>query len=372
MEHLGDDATHLTTSLQIFRKFLVKNKDGTLDATRIISPECYQAWLSSRKAMAGCPERAFQRALSAHVTGVDGRTPFNQDEEEAILKVMRKKERWACFTNNELRFGEKGFRTKGYHEKNLIGLLPSALPKKRAKTVPETKPRPNLKRAHLSDSSETSVESTPDQNTRSLDDSPNLEINSPMKISSQPLVTSNQKSSISEINSWLPRLTLEGALNWLGEIVPFYQAKLGDQFWDHAYSTARFVLLAWGFFGANSENDLRCLMDETSAAYPGEYVLLLDFFRKEYKDRIVLQNDVAVDYFGRIAKEFGGFTDVRFASDEMWQMYRTYIGALTHKGQEVSMVWKVKCFGRYQYCQSFVRYDSKTGIFVEHGRLFEG
>jgi hypothetical protein len=48
---------------------------------------------------------------------VDGRSPFNPDEEAAVLYVLRKKRLWPCFPAH-LRIGTNGFRSKGYHEKN--------------------------------------------------------------------------------------------------------------------------------------------------------------------------------------------------------------------------------------------------------------
>jgi len=74
------------TSLRVFRKFIKPVKivrDGKevieLDASMVVSKECYELWLSSRKSPPPKPERAFQRALSAHLGALDGRTPFERE-----------------------------------------------------------------------------------------------------------------------------------------------------------------------------------------------------------------------------------------------------------------------------------------------------
>ena len=110
--------------MRVFREFLkrkVVNGKEMIDASQVVSRECYDLWVSTRKALPPNPEKAFQRALSAHITGVDGRVAFTPSEEHAILKVLRKKERWPCFETSSTRFGLMGFRAKGFHEKSLPG-----------------------------------------------------------------------------------------------------------------------------------------------------------------------------------------------------------------------------------------------------------
>lgn len=107
----------MRTSLTIFRDYLVHTDMGEVDASRIHSRECYLAWLEHRRQEESPKEaKRFQRTLSNHLTGVDGRTPFAPEEEAAILLVVRKKERWPCFPR-ELSIGCTGFRSLGHHEK---------------------------------------------------------------------------------------------------------------------------------------------------------------------------------------------------------------------------------------------------------------
>jgi len=89
------------SSIRVFRRFLTsKHKsDGTVeyDASRIISKECYLAWVASRNALPTFPEKIFQRSLTSHITATDSRQPFQRDEEVAILIVVRQRKVWLVY-----------------------------------------------------------------------------------------------------------------------------------------------------------------------------------------------------------------------------------------------------------------------------------
>jgi hypothetical protein len=88
-----------------------------VDASQIHSEACYLDWLRTHQGERGSKEsaRKFQRTLSNHLSGVDGRLPFTKQEEEAILQVVRIKQHWPCFPH--LSIGLTGYRSKGYYEK---------------------------------------------------------------------------------------------------------------------------------------------------------------------------------------------------------------------------------------------------------------
>ena len=85
-------------SIAVFRRFLVLTKIEdviiNVDALRVVSKDCYQQWLKTRIGVTNQPEKTFQRALTAHLTGSDGRQAFLPEEEAAILKVVRVKRTW--------------------------------------------------------------------------------------------------------------------------------------------------------------------------------------------------------------------------------------------------------------------------------------
>jgi hypothetical protein len=105
------------TPLQLFKSFLFVLPDGTLDASKIHSRECYLHFLTIRHKVDTDNEvQKFRRTLSNQLSGVDGRTPFLPEEESAILKVLRVKRKWPCVPDHSP-IGVTGFRSKGYHEK---------------------------------------------------------------------------------------------------------------------------------------------------------------------------------------------------------------------------------------------------------------
>jgi hypothetical protein len=53
--------------------------------------------------------------LTAHVGGMDGLAPFTAKEEASILKELRKKRQWPCFSGVSIQC--KRYRSLGYHEK---------------------------------------------------------------------------------------------------------------------------------------------------------------------------------------------------------------------------------------------------------------
>ena len=57
------------------------------------------------------------RIAAAHITSSDGRRPFTEAEEEAVLEVVRAKRVWPAFKGTTSSIGIKGFRSYGYHEK---------------------------------------------------------------------------------------------------------------------------------------------------------------------------------------------------------------------------------------------------------------
>jgi hypothetical protein len=106
------------TSIQLFRAFIVSLPNGLLDASKVHSRECYLDWLANRNTQPTDSElKKFQRALSNHLSGVDGRSPFFPEEERAILEVLREKRLWPCCVPGQLAIGRSGYRSKGYHEK---------------------------------------------------------------------------------------------------------------------------------------------------------------------------------------------------------------------------------------------------------------
>ncbi|KAH9260684.1 hypothetical protein BASA81_001151 [Batrachochytrium salamandrivorans] len=129
-------------SIRLFRDSMVIRPDGSIDASGVVSKACFQEWLKARNINESVGDaKRYQRVLSNHLSGVDGRCPFTEEEEEAILKVVRRKERWPCFGPN-ISIGHTGFRSKGYHEKQRErdSLPPPSLGARTAATLPLYRP----------------------------------------------------------------------------------------------------------------------------------------------------------------------------------------------------------------------------------------
>jgi hypothetical protein len=108
-------------AIRIFREHIVHHPDGTVDATNVISRQCFLSWMNSHQDRDTLVEskllaKRFQRVLSNHLAGVDGRVPFEEAHEKAILRLLRRKVRWPCFSEG-IDVGRTGFRSEGYHEK---------------------------------------------------------------------------------------------------------------------------------------------------------------------------------------------------------------------------------------------------------------
>jgi len=105
------------SSYSVFSMFIKYDEHSNCDATGIVSKECYEKWIASRRKLPKFPEKAFRRALTAHLRGVDGRRPFEPQVEASLLGELRKKKVWNCFEGiKNCKIGVHGFPSSGYHE----------------------------------------------------------------------------------------------------------------------------------------------------------------------------------------------------------------------------------------------------------------
>lgn len=118
------------TAMEVFQEFTKVYADRAtghqvVDVRSIISRECYEAWLESRKQMPVRPEECFRKCILAHITATDGGSaPFPEPVETALLDLLRQRGApWPCFQGckdkkgNPMNIGHKGLRASGYHEK---------------------------------------------------------------------------------------------------------------------------------------------------------------------------------------------------------------------------------------------------------------
>lgn len=121
-----------TSSYSIFTKFIRKLDDDNYDVSQVFSDECYEFWLSTRVQVPVAPEESYRKAITSHVKGVGGRRPFPKDIEQAFLKRLREKRIWKCFEKSAVAIGKRGYRAKGYWERETA----ESVGEKEAKTRP--------------------------------------------------------------------------------------------------------------------------------------------------------------------------------------------------------------------------------------------
>eukprot|EP00924_Labyrinthula_sp_SR-Ha-C_P012926 snap_masked-scaffold_12-processed-gene-3.35-mRNA-1 protein AED:1.00 eAED:1.00 QI:0/0/0/0/1/1/3/0/252 len=78
------------TSYAVFLEFIDVDKNtGKVNTKRILSTECFQRWIDTRKRAIMHPADSFRRALLAHVRGSDGRRHFPKHVEKSLQENLR-------------------------------------------------------------------------------------------------------------------------------------------------------------------------------------------------------------------------------------------------------------------------------------------
>lgn len=112
-----DRATRRGNSITVFTRFIKYNEDE-IDVSGLLSIECYQLWLSTRKEIPKDSPHAFRKAVTGHVRGDHGLNPFPREVEEALIILLRQKKVWPCFEGTGKKIGSRGFQTLGYWERH--------------------------------------------------------------------------------------------------------------------------------------------------------------------------------------------------------------------------------------------------------------
>eukprot|EP00924_Labyrinthula_sp_SR-Ha-C_P010599 snap_masked-scaffold_61-processed-gene-0.36-mRNA-1 protein AED:1.00 eAED:1.00 QI:0/-1/0/0/-1/1/1/0/265 len=100
-------------SYKVFLSFYDAEKKS---AEKMVSKDCFEKWVNTRKNKLKQPEESFRRVLTAHVCGLDGRKPFPEAVEKSLLVELRKRQVWSCFKGTKSTIGVRGFRNYGFHE----------------------------------------------------------------------------------------------------------------------------------------------------------------------------------------------------------------------------------------------------------------
>lgn len=298
------------TSLQIFRAFISRESDGSLDASGVISRECFEVWCKSRKGEIANAERQFQRTLSAHLSALDGRSPFTSEEERAVMAQVRKREVWPCFRRGRSVVGSSGFRGRGYHEKLERVVVAPAV------AVVATTPTPTL-------------------------------APSPELLASNIASHTNEES----IEFWTRYVT---------SLAPMF-ATDPDAFWNQLGQAWKYALYARGSASAAarySHDTAAELCLKYSAEYPAEFVSVSTAFSTSFSCVVLAENNESVKVFGSaLGRGRNGF--IPFA--DVLRLFRPIAMAYFNLGQVQHFAVRTECKpGEWRDCRAKAVVDPES------------
>jgi len=356
----GDSSARaaVVTSIMVFRKFIERDSDGTLNALKVLSKECYDEWMAQCRTQANSPEKAFRRALSAHVTGVDGRTPFVPEEEEAVLRVLRRKKIWECFTHTPLTIGKTGYRSKGFHEKR----APFDAEEDHSS---EKKPKISGSEAEEEDLDKVAT-SKPEQTLlATIDDDPEAIQMDNINAESAAIfadVTELWRSSkdFDEVYEAI-KVSMMKVLN-----------RYEDHWWPVSHAFFRLIVIGVGLHNRPTQADADKAMRDLVQLHPKDYIILLDQMSNNCFTRVMAQNEISVDYFGSIEQSRGGMKRARFHASDFWAALKSFLLAFFRPDQDAELIWRLRFFNdNFHMCKSFLRFDPATGLLIERGCLID-
>jgi len=333
------------TSIRLFREFLTRHEDGSVNATRINSTECYQAWIASRKATATEPEKSFQRTLSSHLTAVDGRVPFNREEEEAILKVLRKKERWPCFSHCSIRFGQAGFRALGFHEKrdHHLSKTGATTPSRKRGQMNRKTPK-RSKKARMSESEYDSTDSSSDVIADSSKSATSEDYTSKSFASEEcehsdstarPIIEEDdclgekRATPIEQVDS-----SSESRFLQISRQIVSGVAEGSLEAWTRLFAIGRMIIFSTGWLQQPTIEQAKVLMERVALAHPDDSIIITDLTTTKFSDRFLVQNEISKRYVGVITRDQGGSSKRLIRSRDYWILLSAIVNAFRGNGEE--------------------------------------
>ncbi|KAH9253297.1 hypothetical protein BASA81_008648 [Batrachochytrium salamandrivorans] len=321
------------TSLQVFRRHIARGSPGSpLDASEVISEACFEDWSTAHRFGSPTTEK-FKRALLGHVTGVDGRVPFNQEEEAAVLLVVRIKQPWPL-KENASKLGLSGFRGKGFHEKNALGK--ECLAKKQAKKgkkmleLEGESVMGDSKRIQqceqpvvIPDLPYLEVFAGPIAAVLDTPSTPSFEmLGAAIYESTHPVPLPPNADPMSEV--------LNAMHSFFKDIPTF-----GPEVWTSMMDLGKILCLAKGMTVGASHADAVALCEQLSGdLLPSHALLMLDFTAK-FEERIVHQNPRSIELVGNVCSNLGGKATMFIGEQHRLESFRAIMLACSQPGTEV-------------------------------------
>jgi len=145
--------------------------------------------------------------------------------------------------------------------------------------------------------------------------------------------------------------------------------------WHALYKFARLRMFAKGWMVSPTPEEVRAMINDIAVKHPDDYILVIDFTQGRYEDRILGQNQIAVDCFGRISRDYGGFSGIRFSPRDVWGLFKTMAMAYAYPGHDFSlrMRWKRNCgHGPYEWFDTILATEETFHLLIERGRRCRG
>ena len=313
------------TSLEIFREYILLLPDGTLDASPIISRDCYMAWLGTRRQVTKDPEKTFQRTLSSHLTAIDGRAPFTEKEEEAILQVLRQGNVWPCFSGCEVRFGCSGFRARGYHEKLRTQDEGSSENGSSCSGLVSKKLKPTAEVADLG--------------TRDSENMPSSGLAFPLV----PMMPQINQPGFNLF--YTPQQSFFNFYSALNELFLRYSG-YSWELWERGGLLVRLMVMGTGETHVPTLEDAHRMLEELKHRFPKGYALhVFNVTETNYENRFMLQDDLSRLCFGRITKADGGFKKPLIYWTSSWSALKSFELAFHNRGSAFLACYKMNFAG---------------------------
>jgi hypothetical protein len=138
---------HNTVNLLL--RFAQQRADGSWDASGLLSRECFEAWVASKRGEPKKAEHNFKEAVLGMLRGKScSKTTLPVEMQEALLAEVRQKRVWPCFEGrldeegNPVTIGATGFRGKAEFQAN----SEAALARKRLLSASASFKMPAVKR----------------------------------------------------------------------------------------------------------------------------------------------------------------------------------------------------------------------------------
>jgi hypothetical protein len=321
--------------------------------------------------------------VTNHISAVDGRSAFEQEEEQAILLVLREKMAWPCAPEHSS-IGALGFRSDGWHEKKERGTVPA---ERKKKTQPSASPNVTYKKLKLisTPSSNSSLDTTSTHDWDEWDEAlPETLLESLPEWDEAPLpewddVIANIGTGLPSTDFLEPFLddpwcasspTISPAQTLVEQLTSFMHAQpsgFTDAVWKQI-----FYALAANFYPQTPSDKIKEAtraqeLCETEPAMAHEFVFVESILGATFERRFLAENDTSMAIFGKLTGTFGGKL---LQSYDVSNVLSAVLGAMNAPGEVFEIRAALLCMqGNVSLFDLTCRADPDSGLMVFKGHF---